>query len=323
VAVTGARGLLGSRLIARLAAAGWTDRLLALDLRPSGGVPHRQVDLAAPGVDRVLLELLKTEGIEAVVHLALPSEPGRDRARRQRLESQGTLALLSACSAAGVKHVVMRSYTALYGAHPDNPELIDEDQPLRADPGLAWASHKIEAEQHAAAFARRHPEMTVSVLRFAPILGRGVQGFYPRLLERQRVLLPAGGDPQLQLLHPDDALDALERCLERRPPGPLNVAPSATVPLRRALELCDRPVLDVPAGLLRLSAALAWGVGLGGSPGGFVDYVRYSCVADGRRARRVLGFDPRYRSREALASWLAERRGARRQLSPPRGRPAR
>jgi UDP-glucose 4-epimerase len=308
--------VLGVRLIERLAEVGWTDRLLALDLRPTSGIPHRQLDLTQPGVDRELYRLLDGEGIEAVVHLALPSRPGRDRGRRHRLESLGTLALLSACGAAGVQHLVMRSYTALYGARRDNPELIDEDQPLRADPGLSWAAPKLEAEQHAAAFARRHPEMSVSVLRFAPLLGTGTGGFYPRLLQRRRVLLPAGADPQLQLLHPEDAVDALVLCLERRPAGAYNVAPTATVPLRRALELCDLSVLDVPERLLRSAARLAWLGGLGGVPAGFVDYLCHSCLADGRRSRRALGFEPRYRSRESLATWLAEQRGARARLSP-------
>ena len=43
------------------------------------------------------------------------------------------------------------------------------------------------------------------------------------------------------------------------------------------------------------------------APSGFIDYVRYPCVADGERAKRVLDFEARHTSREALDSYLAYR----------------
>ena len=52
----------------------------------------------------------------------------------------------------------MRSFTAVYGARGQNPNFLTEDQPLQPNPALAWVRDKLEAEQHAAAFARRYPE---------------------------------------------------------------------------------------------------------------------------------------------------------------------
>ena len=46
---------------------------------------------------------------------------------------------------------------------------------------------------------------------------------------------------------------------------------------------------------------------MGEAPGGFIDYVRYPFVADGEKARRELGFEPRYTSRDALMAYLEYR----------------
>jgi nucleoside-diphosphate-sugar epimerase len=50
-----------------------------------------------------------------------------------------------------------------------------------------WVRDKLEAEQHALSFARRHPQMTVTVLRLAPLLGPGLYTFYTRLFARRMV----------------------------------------------------------------------------------------------------------------------------------------
>jgi UDP-glucose 4-epimerase len=50
-----------------------------------------------------------------------------------------------------------------------------------------------------------------------------------------------------------------------------------------------------------------WASGVGEAPGGFIDYVRFPCVADGEKARVALGFTAVHSSREALESYLVYR----------------
>src|SRR5439155_23675876 len=135
--------------------------------------------------DQRLLELLRDEGVDTVAHAAFFIDPRRDAGYAHELESIGTLNLLAAAAAAGVRRVVMRSFTAVYGARGHNPSFLTEEHPLQPDPGLRWVRDKLEAEQHAAAFARRYPELSVTVLRFAPLLGPGVHTFYTRILDHR------------------------------------------------------------------------------------------------------------------------------------------
>lgn len=311
IAVTGIASFLGARVLRRLVAARGPDDVVALDVAtpPAAldGVRHRLVDLTLPGADQRLLDAFEEEGIEAVVHAAFLTDPRRDSSYSHELESIGTLNLVAAAAAAGVRHVVMRSFTAVYGAHGQNPNFLTEEHALRPNPGLAWARDKVEAEQHALSYAKRYPQLTVTILRFAPLLGAGVNSFYARLFSNRVVSTVMGYDPLLQLLHPEDALDCVDRALAAAKSGAFNVVPLDTITLHTALHLADKVVLPVPHPLAYATAELAWSAGVGEAPGGFIDYMRFLCVADGEKARRELGFVPRHRSKAALLDYLGYR----------------
>jgi UDP-glucose 4-epimerase len=242
-----------------------------------------------------------------VVHCAFFTSPRRDAGHAHELESIGTLNLLAAAAAAGVRRVVMRSFTAVYGARGQNPSYLTEDQPLHADPALRWARDKLEAEQHAASFARRYPDLKVTVLRFAPLFGPGVRTFYTRIFDHRVVPLLAGFDPLVQLLHPDDALRAMLSAIERAPGGAFNIVPSRPIPLLTALHLGAKVPVHVPHPVAYAGADLLWAAGLGAAPSAFLDYVRYSFLADGEKARRALDFVAEHASRDALDAYLAYR----------------
>jgi UDP-glucose 4-epimerase len=311
IAVTGIASFLGARVLRRLAAARGHDQVVALDVAapPAAleGVRHRLVDLTLPAADQRLLEAFEEEAVETVVHAAFFTDPRRDTAYSHELESIGTLNLVAAAAAAGVRHVLMRSFTAVYGAHGQNPNFLTEEHPLRADPRLSWARDKVEAEQHALSYAKRYPELTVTVLRFAPLFGAGVNAFYTRLFSHRVVTTLMGYDPLLQFLHPEDALDCIDKALAAVRGGPFNVVPPDTLTLHTALHLADKLVVPVPHPLAYAMADLGWSSGVGEAPSGFIDYVRYLCVADGQKAERVLGFAARHRSKAALMDYLGYR----------------
>jgi UDP-glucose 4-epimerase len=310
IALTGTASFLGGRLLRRLAETKGAARLLVVDVAAPPAaldVRHRAVDLTEPAADQRLLDVFREEEVEEVLHFAFYTGPRRDVAHAHELESIGTLAVLAAAAAAGVGRVVMRSFTAVYGAHGQNPAFLTEDRPLQPNPALAWVRDKLEAEQHAASFARRYPDLKIAVLRFAPLLGPRVHTFYTRILDRRVVPVLMGYDPLVQMLHPDDALAAAEAAVDRSVAGAFNVVPSRPIPLVTALHLAGKIPVPVPHPVAYPAADLMWAAGVGEAPGGFCDYVRFPFVADGERARRDLGFAPRYASRDALMAYLGYR----------------
>lgn len=309
-AITGVASFLGARVLRRLVEARGAGALVAIDVAapPSGlGVRHHALDFTEPASDQRLLELLREEDVDTVVHAAFFTSPRRDSTYAHELESIGTLNLLAAAAAAGVRRVVVRSFTAVYGARGQNPGFLTEDHPLQPNPALSWVRDKLEAEQHAVAFARRYPDMAVTRLRFAPLLGPGVHAFYTRIFDHRVVPLLMGYDPLVQLLHPEDAVAAFLAAVESAPGGAFNIVPSRPLPLLTAYHLAAKVPIAVPHPMAYAGADLLWAAGLGLAPGAFVDYVRYSFVADGEKARQELGFKARFSSRDALAAYLRYR----------------
>jgi UDP-glucose 4-epimerase len=311
VAVTGTASFLGGRILRRLVEARGADEVVAIDIASPPatlqGVRHRMVDLTLPGADRRLVDVFEEEGVDTVVHAAFFTTPRRDGAYAHELESIGTLHLAAAAAASGVKHLVLRSFTAVYGARGRNPNFLTEEHPSDAGSRLAWVRDKVEAEEHVFSFSRRYPTLGVSVLRFALLFGPGVHTFYTRIFSKRVVPVVLGYDPLIQLLHPDDALDAVDACLTAGPVGVVNVVPRDTITLLTALHLSDKLTVPVPHLVAYPVADFWWGSGVGEAPGGFVDYVRFLFVADGGKARRALGFEPRHTSREALTAFLEYR----------------
>jgi UDP-glucose 4-epimerase len=311
VAVTGTSSFLGGRLLRCLAESRGPESVVSVDIASPPatlhGVDRRLVDFTEPGSDQKLVEVFGEEEVSTVVHMAFFTSPRRDATYAHELESIGTLNLFAASAAAGVGHVILRSYTAVYGARGQNPGLLTEDRPLQANPGLDWVRDKLEAEQHAASFTRRYPTLKVTVLRFAPLFGPGVRNFYTRIFDKRVVPVLMGYDPILQLLHPEDAQSALEAALDQAPSGAFNIVPRGCITLATALHLSDKVPVPIPHPIAYAVADLSWSAGIGAAPGWFADYARYPFVADGEKARREMGFVPRYSSREALESYLRYR----------------
>jgi UDP-glucose 4-epimerase len=311
VAVTGTASYLGGRILRRLVDARGADEIVTVDIASPpaalNGVRHRMVDLTLPGADARLVDVFEEEGVDTVVHAAFFTNPRRDAAYSHELESIGTLHLAAAAAASGVKHLILRSFTHVYGARGKNPNFLTEEHPAEKGSRLAWVRDKVEAEEHAFSFAKRYPTLGVSVLRFATLFGPGVHTFYTRIFSKRVVPVVLGYDPLIQLLHPDDALDAVDACLSAGPVGIVNVVPRDTLTLLTTLHLSDKLTVPVPHLVAYPTADFWWASGVGEGPGGFIDYVRFLFVAEGEKARRELGFEPRYTSRDALMAFLEYR----------------
>ena len=66
--------------------------------------------------------------------------------------------------------------------------------------------------------------------------------------------------------------------------------PRASITLLTALHLSDKVIVPVPHPAAYPLAELWWAAGVGEAPGGFIDYARFPCVADGAKAAAKLGF---------------------------------
>lgn len=312
VAVTGGAGFLGSRLVKALAL-GDQWEIVVFDLAPAANVPgevkYRFLDLNLPHADGAVYKLLRDEKPDLVVHLAALRSPSKDTTYTHELNSLGALHVLAAASEAKVPRVVMGSTTFVYGARGDNPNYLTEEHPLRADPQDRFVQDFVEAERHARDFQRRHPDAKCAVLRFAQVLAPEVRDYKTRYLEGPAAMTMLGYDPLLQVLHPEDATSALLMAVETpEARGVFNIAADGVIPLSSALMLYGTLPVPVPHMVAYTLAETAWLLGMGIAPGIHSHYVRYLCCVSNEKAKKVLGWQPKWSTLDTVLTTVRARR---------------
>ncbi|HYV58713.1 MAG TPA: NAD-dependent epimerase/dehydratase family protein [Acidimicrobiia bacterium] len=302
IAVTGASGLVGQRLLPKLADDDRVTRLIGLDVRD----PRRRVrNLDFHRVDIGGAELKPLlEAADVLVHLATVVDPIPDETLMARVNVEGTRRVLDAAAAVGVRKVVRVSSAAVYGAWPNNPVPLTEDATLRPNPGFAPAVHAAEVERLLGEWREEHPAVTVTTLRSAPVLGAGAERLPSRLLLGRPPLHVRGATPPVQVVHVDDLVDALLLAIADDLPGTYNVAADGWLGADDARALLPRTLLPpLPAELLERVLARLWASGLGDVPPTVVPYLVHPWVVANDRLR-ASGWQPRHSNEDAIVEGL-------------------
>ena len=308
VAVTGARGFIGAEIIKRLEEDRRYRKILALDIRkptfPLDKTQFYKVDLTLPTADADIAAHLEREGADTVVHAAFLSSPTHASAWAHEVEDIGTMHVLNACAEARVRKLVVSSTTMVYGAHPLNPNFLSEDQELRGHPRSRFINDKVGAEKQVRRFRQENPDTTVTVLRFAPTLGPTVENFITRFFARPIAPVMMGYDPLMQFVHEQDVTDAMKVAVGGDFPGEFNVVGEGVLPYSTILAMMGKFPLPLPHFLAYPLSNALWATQVFDSPPNFLDFLRYLCVADGARARDVMGLSPRYDIKATIQDFL-------------------
>ncbi len=312
VAVIGAFGFLGRRLLTRLEGDPDVDGIVAVDVR--SGIAslddgdendHRAVllrhpkvsahtlDLTTPGADRELADILRTEDAGALFHLAILSTPTHHQEMAHELETIGTHYVLNAAREAGITRLISLSSTMCYGARPDNPAFLNEDHPLRPPPSRTLKD-KADADEQVRRFAAEHKDIDVTIARLGALLPTAKDHFWTRIFSRRLVPAVLGYDPMMQFLHPDDAVEALLRLWQTQARGPVNVVGRGHLPLSHILTRLERVPLYLPAAIGSSIIGTLWQAQLIDMPQHFFGFLRWAWLADDKRLRSLTGFSPRH-----------------------------
>lgn len=317
ILVTGASGLLGGGVARALAERG--DSVTVLQRRPAGlGLPEVLADVADAAAVRHACA-----GHDAVVHLAAKVNVVGPWSQYQRVNVDGTRAVLDACRIAGVSRLVHVSSpsvahhgSALVGV---GAELADPDQARGP-----YARSKAMAEQ--LALAADGNELAVLVVRPHLVWGPGDTQLVARIVERGRrgrLPLIGSGAALVDSTYVTNAVDALVAAVDRCGPvhgRALVVSNGEPRPIAELLTgFCDAagvsgPRRRVPAGLALAAGAAAeagwevaqrWGGGLDGADPPITRFVAEQMATahwfDQRETRRLLDWRPRVSLEEGFA----------------------
>ncbi len=311
ILITGISGTLAGELARRLERDERVAHLVGLDTRePPVDLERTELvraDLRHPLIARVL----EAHRIDTVVHLALVSTPSRvgGRARMKDHNVIGTMQLLAAAQRARtLRSVVLRSTTAVYGSHPTSPGLIREDAPVDDERRGGLTHDVVEMERYARELRRQRPDVGLSVLRFASVVGPSIDSVLARYLALPVAPTALGYDPRLQLCHERDAVEVLVRSTLDPVPGTFNVGGPGVVFLSQALRRLGRPTVGVPPPLARPVAWLARRTADLDLAEDQLPFLQFGRVGDLTRLRTVLGYEPRVSTPEALDDLAASGR---------------
>ena len=306
VLVTGISRDIGRRFARAAASDPSIDRVIGVDVVPPrgdiGDVSFVRADIRSP----VIAKVLAKEDIDTVVHMSVIATPGSAGGRNtmKELNVMGTMQLLAACQKTpALKSLIVKSTTTMYGASSRDPAMFTEDMGPKRLPNAGYAKDVYEVEGYVRGFARRRPDVSVTTIRAANVIGPHVVSpitSYFRLPVIPRVL---GFDPRLQFLHEDDLLDVLRHAAVSDVPGTFNVAGDGILMLSQAVRRLNRPTVSLPSFAVgRLGSVLRQARVADFSPEqlGFLTYGR---GVDTSRMRNELGFEPRYSTASAFADF--------------------
>ncbi len=314
VLVTGVSRFLGGHLAARLAANPDIDRVLGVDtvppprdlLRRMGRAEFVRADIRNP----LIAKVISHASVDTVVHASLSTNPGSSGGRTAMKEMNviGTMQLLAACQKADtVRRVVLKSTSAVYGSSPRDPALFDETMVPKDLPSGGYAKDAVEIEGYLRGFARRRPDVAVTVLRFANFIGPRIDTVFTRYFALPVVPTVLGYDARVQLLHEEDALAVLERAASHEIPGTFNVAADGVLLLSQAIRRAGRIAVPVPSAAVGPVSRIFRSARLVDFSPEQMRLLNFGRVVDNTRLRSQFGFTPRWTTMQAFDDYVRGR----------------
>jgi UDP-glucose 4-epimerase len=314
--ITGGSGYIGTRLVDLLGKREETERIVIADTRPPAiykpKTQYERLDVRDRDAARALLERTRPD---ALIHLAYILDPIHDEALMYDVDVNGTHNMLEAAAAAGTPQVLVTSSVAAYGAFPDNPALLTEEDPVRGVPTYSYARDKTESDRICQLWAASHPDRVMTIVRPCIVLGPNVDNSLVRNWTGAPFHFDLGNlDNRLQFVHEDDVVEAISHLLDGRHGGAYNVAGDGFMTYRECAELIDLPIRRLPLRAIRALAKVSWALRQAEAPPGQIEFALYPWVVSNEKLKQT-GWSPKHSTRETFALTMKAKGKLRRELA--------
>jgi len=273
------------------------DKVIGVDVMPPrvdmGDVRFVRADIRNP----VITKVIAGEDVDTVVHMSVIAVPGTSggRTSMKELNVIGTMQLLAACQKApSLKHLVVKSSTAVYGSSSRDPAMFTEDMAPKRMPRSGFAKDVVEVEGYVRGFARRRPDVTVTMLRAANTVGPTVISPTTQYFRLPVIPTVLGFDARMQFLHETDLLEGLRHAVVSGIHGTFNIAGDGVLMLSQAVRRLGRPALPMPSFAVRLVGSVTRRAHIADFSPEQMEFLTYGRGVDTTRMREVLGFEPDY-----------------------------
>jgi UDP-glucose 4-epimerase len=302
ILVTGLSTYWGSRLARELEQNAEIEAIIGVDSEDPGGELERTEYVRVGTQHALLRRVVEAAEIDTVIDTRLVVDSTVTTSRRAHENNViGTMNILAACSGpdSSVRKLIFKSSAQYYGAQQDDPAFFTETMGRPHPAGTSIERDVLEAEASVAEFREKNSDVTVTVFRFANVLGPDVRTAHSRLFELPAVPMILGFDPRYQFVHEDDVVNALKHAALSDLPGTFNVAGDGVLAFTEVCSLLGKPYLPIlpPWGTgLAAQALRRFGVIM---PPEMLNLLRFGRGLDNRRFKAT-GFGYRYTTRETV-----------------------
>ena len=305
VAITGASGYIGTRLLQRLEEDRSVGKLVAFDTKPLP-FPIHNIAVYRRDVAQPIDDMLRRHQVDTLVHLACVNRNAanpRDRLQIPQLNEDALRGALRSGARAGVKHVIYVSSHRVYGAFANNPVPLTESAPAQCYPEAPFGYANLLSERALQEFAENYPAINVTILRASTVLGPSNNDERPAPAFPNR-LWGVGSNPPFQFLHEADLARIMLDVIHRGTPGVFNVAGEGVVFFEEIAEITHRRLIHLPAFLVYPAVWLSWKLLLQSvTSRSELDTTRYPIIMSAGKLKQTLGYRFRYTSMEALTAF--------------------
>jgi len=299
VLLTGISGSLGQRIAHHLHK---DVKVLGVDLRP---FPRKPKDVELHALDlrrKSAYELLKKKKPDTILHVGVIRNPakhvGNGSAYYFNLEI--TNQLLRLAEELQVRKFIFLSTANLYGPSPLTQGFLSEDAPLHGADRSPEMRDLVALDMMIQSFFWKQPQIETVILRPVHIIGRHLNNAPSRYLQLQVMPSLMGYDPMIQLIDEDDLTRSIGLALASNTKGVFNITGSGQAPLSRIASSCNQTLLPLPETLFRPAMKMAFRYKMSTFIPGELDHLKYTCLVDGARAKKELGYEAKVPLKKSL-----------------------
>ncbi len=161
----------------------------------------------------------------------------------------------------GVGRLVVTSSGTAYGAYSDNPDRLTEEMPIRGH-DYQYANDKRIVEEKLAEFQARHSEVDVVIARPAVVCGAHVGNFISRYVSKPWVPLVKDSTAKVQLLHEEDAANALYALVKEADRGAYNLGPEESLTQEELVAIAGGRAVRLGPRTIRWLTSIGWALRL-------------------------------------------------------------
>ena len=306
VLITGLSSFWGGRVAKALEADDRVDYIVGLDVEEPTIELERTEYVRTDQNYSMLSRIVQECGIDTILHTFLIVDPTQSTSRlMHEINVIGTMNLFAAASAPGstVRTVVVKSSAMAYGTAPEDPTWFTENTPRSRSPRSNVERSIAQVEGYVRDFNLDNPEVAVSMLRFANVLGADIRTPLTRALELPVVPAVMGFDPRLQFAHEDDVVSSILFAMNHRLAGTYNVAGDGLLPWSEVISMVGKRPAFLPAIGADLATWPLQRLNLLDLPPAYLALLRYGRGIDNSKLKAA-GFGYDYTSAQAVDSFV-------------------